>query len=258
MDEELKIAMEAAVTAGNILLEYRDTSLTVGTKESFRDLVTEADKQAEQIITDVIRSYGDDYCILGEEFGNHIGTNHDKYFIVDPLDGTTNYIHKIPIYCVSIGYVEKDVIINGVVYNPEMEELYYGGINIGSFKNKQHIHVSNDPVENGLFAMSFPNTSYDDKFRESQIDIFNTLHECSCGCLRTGSASLNLAYVAESRLSGCIGMGNRIWDIVAGIALVRGAGGIIHYDEIPSDRHLVKYYAGNKINHTFLEKCLNR
>src|SRR3989338_3267089 len=137
----LEAAIQAAVSAGNLLVEYYDETFNVSVKESLRDVVSEVDRMAEQKIVKILRRYDKKFSIMTEEHGEIYHANNNRRWVVDALDGTVNYVNRIPFFCVSIALVEKALPTIGVIYNPMSKDLYYGATGIGVFKNQKMIKV---------------------------------------------------------------------------------------------------------------------
>ncbi len=238
----LEIAINAAVTAGNALLQHYGTGLHPQQKESLRDLVTEVDTLSEQEIINIIREKDPIHGILTEEQG-FIGPKTDDYWVVDALDGTINFIHEIPLFCVSIAFIQNKKPIVGAIYNPLSEELYYGATGIGCFKNQISLKRNDCPLSQSLLAQAFSGKAYDPQNRLKEFETFGRLNDLSQGCLRTGSAAMNLAYVADGKLGGCFGKANKFWDIAAGLLFAELAGATISYTLVDTEKHLIDYIA---------------
>lgn len=240
--EMLKVAMSAAVAAGNFLLEHSNDFVKASPKESLRDIVTEVDKYAEEKIIEILKDYNSNIPILTEE--SRITFKGGKnYWIVDALDGTVNYVNHIPFYAVSIAFVKDNSPILGAVYNPMANSLYYGTKEIGAYKNHKKIGIKDRKPEECLFAVAFSGKKYEPATRNEEFLIFERVNDSTRGCLRTGSAAMNLSYLAEGKLGGCWGKANKIWDIAAGILLAELSGASIEYKIVSAKKHLVSYVA---------------
>lgn len=199
--------------------------LEVSRKKSLVDLVTEADKGSEEMIVKAVLSEFPDDHILGEEGGTRLGRS-DFRWIIDPLDGTTNFTHKLPLYAVSIGleYIPEKKITAGFVLLPALDELYQAVLGEGAYKNDKKIHVSStDKMIEALFSTGFPYR------RESNTDrileyLKNMLVQAR-GIIRTGAAALDLCWVAEGRFDGFWEESLSPWDIAAGGFIIQEAGG---------------------------------
>jgi len=227
MQATLNIAIEAAREAGKIIFRNmsRVHSLKIQTKEK-NDFVSEVDLQAEQAIINVIHRTYPQHGILAEESGSENSGNDDEFqWIIDPLDGTTNFLHGFPHYSVSIALKHKDRLEVAVIYDPFKDELFCAGRGNGASLNDRKIRVSNlTNFEGALLATGFP-------FRENQnIDTYLTslkdIMLQSAGIRRAGSAALDLAYVAAGRVDGFWEYGIKTWDIAAGCLIVQEAGGL--------------------------------
>jgi len=242
-EQALEAAMSAGVAAGNLLLEYSDDFLRTSTKESLRDIVTDVDKHAERIIIEILKSNDSNTSILTEESGRISASNENNHWIVDALDGTVNYVNHIPLYAVSIALIEGNSLTVGVIYNPLASDLYYGAKGIGAYKNHTRIKVKDRIPEESIFGVAFSGAKYQPETRSEEFLTLERVNDSTRGCLRTGSAAMNLAYLAEGRLSGCWGKANKTWDVAAGILLASLSGSITEYKCVDRERNLVSYIA---------------
>ena len=226
MDNEhrLEIAIRAAVAAGNTLIQHYDDKLHVSKKESLRDIVTEIDKIAESQVIGILQSLPDETAIISEEAGLVKMSKSERSWVIDALDGTVNYVNHIPFFAVSIALIEKGEPTIGVIYNPMSSDLYYGAEGIGVFKNQSALRVTKKNGQDCLFSVAFSGKNYHPQGRKDEFLLMGRINDDSRGCLRTGSASMNLAYLAEGRLGGCWGKANKVWDIAAGLLLAKLAG----------------------------------
>lgn len=219
----LDVAIEAAHEAGGILLAEFDRPVKISYKGEV-DIVTQADRRSEQAIVAKLRTHFPRHAIVAEEGG---GTENDSPFRwhVDPLDGTTNFAHGYPCFCVSIGLEEAGELIAGVVYQPVSGELFTALKGEGAFLNQKRIHVS----EVGSLSTSLLSTGFPAHKRAQNPNIYFywefTLR--SHGIRRDGSAALDLAAVACGRFDGFWEFGLHSWDVAAGALLVREAGGTV-------------------------------
>ena len=228
MQATLNIAIEAAREAGKIIFQNmsRIHSLSIQSKEK-NDFVSEVDLKAEQEIINIIHRVYPQHAILAEESGDRNSGKNDEYqWIIDPLDGTTNFLRGFPHYSVSIALKHKNRLEVAVIYDPFKDELFCAGRGNGATLNDRKIRVSNlTNFDGALLATGFP-------FRENQnIDGYlNTLKEFmlhTSGIRRAGSAALDLAYVAVGRVDGFWEYGINTWDIAAGCLIVQEAGGLV-------------------------------
>jgi len=230
MEQFRKVAIRAALKAGEILIQHAGKVKKVGYKDEV-NLVTEVDCLSEEAIIKIIKSQFPDHGILTEESEGKKSESAYKW-VIDPLDGTTNYAHDFPIYCVSIALEKDGEIILGVVYNPNLDELFVAEKGKGAFlsrergstKNKRKISVSRTArLSQSLLATGFP---YD--IRTSQIDNLNhfaNFYKRSQAIRRAGSAALDLCYLAMGRFDGFWELKLSPWDMAAGSLLVMEAGG---------------------------------
>jgi len=228
MQATLNIAIEAAREAGKIIFRNmsRVHSLNIKTKEK-NDFVSEVDLQAEQEIINVIHRVYPQHGILAEESGSRFSGKDDEYqWIIDPLDGTTNFLRGFPHYSVSIALKHKDRLEVAVIYDPFKDELFCAGRGNGASLNDRKIRVSKLPSFDGaLLATGFP-------YKENQnIDTYmaslKDIMLQTSGIRRAGSAALDLAYVAAGRVDGFWEFGLNTWDIAAGCLIVQEAGGLV-------------------------------
>lgn len=221
----VNIAVRAARSAGNIMVRYLDRidTLTIESKGR-NDYVSEVDRLAEQEIIRTLRKAYPHHAVIGEETGSH-GDNEYEW-IIDPLDGTTNFLHGVPHYAVSIALRHRGRLEVGVIYDPIRQELFTAHRGGGALLDGRRIRVSNRPDINGaLVGTGFP-------FRAQHhfpayMKMFTALTEKVSDLRRAGAAALDLAYVAAGRLDGYWEIGLQPWDMAAGVLLVKEAGGIV-------------------------------
>ncbi|MGA7966013.1 MAG: inositol monophosphatase family protein [Gammaproteobacteria bacterium] len=226
MDPLLNIAVQAARQAGSIILRSmgRLDSLQVHTKQR-HDFVTEVDIKAEQAIIDTIRKAHPEHAILAEESGKQPGSNNTVEWIVDPLDGTTNFVHGFPAFAVSIAIAQQGRLTHGVIYDPLHEELYTAVRGGGAQLNDRRIRVSARPnLKNALIGTGFPFRETDDF--EAYLGMLRAIMLRTAGVRRAGAASLDLAWTAAGRLDGFFELNLKPWDIAAGTLIMEEAGGL--------------------------------
>lgn len=221
----LNIAVRAARRAGDIIVRHLDRvqDLRVDTK-SRNEFVTEVDRMAEAAILDILRKYYPTHAILAEESGVQAGDNYQ--WIIDPLDGTTNFIHGFPQFAVSIALRHEGRIEQAVVYDPLRQELFTASRGRGAFMNDRRIRVSRHPgLEGALLGTGFPfrGLAHLDPYLAS----LRALIQVTAGIRRAGAAALDLAYVAAGRLDGFWEQGLKPWDMAAGALLIVEAGGMV-------------------------------
>jgi myo-inositol-1(or 4)-monophosphatase len=223
----LTVCESAARSAGEILRKMLGT-ISVRHKQNLFDLVTEADITAQKAVERIVFEAFPEHRFLGEE-GNLTqsnGSGDSKYrWIVDPLDGTTNYVHGLPLFCTSIALAYEDEPVCGVVYNPMTEEFYSAEKDKGAFLNGNPIHTSScQTLGESLISVSFPTeTKKDDP---DLLTFLRSLTVCQA-IRRTGSTALNLAFIAAGRMDAGWAFKCHPWDIAAGMLLVREAGGVV-------------------------------
>ena len=219
----MNLAIDIAKSAGNILLKYLGNLDSLDYKGSF-NLVTNADKESEKYIVSNILKHRPDDNILAEEGNNKQSQKNNRLWMIDPIDGTTNYAHSYPFFAISIGLSIDDELTCAVVYNPVTRELFTAQKGCGAHLNGQKIKVSTiSKLENSLLATGF---SPDVKQNKTDNKVnFNRLTGLCHGVRRDGAASLDLAYVACGRLDGYWEYHLKPWDIAAGALLIIEAGG---------------------------------
>jgi myo-inositol-1(or 4)-monophosphatase len=229
MHPMLGIAVRAARRAGAIINRAaRDVDLLSVTRKRHNDFVTEVDKAAEQAVIEILHRAYPDHAILAEESGAKAGLAGESEYtwIIDPLDGTTNFIHGFPQYAVSIGLQHKGVLAQGVIYDPTKNELFTATRGRGAYLNERRIRVSKrTQLNEALIGTGFP-------FRDLEglteyLAMFRELTLRTAGIRRAGAAALDIAYVAAGRLDGFWEMGLSPWDMAAGALLVQEAGGLV-------------------------------
>lgn len=219
----VNIGVRAARAAARVLIRMlnRNQQLTVVEKQR-NDFVTEADRAAEQAIIFEIRKAYPDHAIMAEESGKQ--GESDYCWIIDPLDGTQNFIHDLPHYAISIALAYKGRPEHGVIYDPVRDEMFTASRGDGAFLNDRRIRVADRKTLDGaLLATAFPFRKRDRM--ATYLDMFQTLFEKASDVRRGGSAALDLAYVAAGRLDGYWEMGLSPWDLAAGVLMVEEAGG---------------------------------
>lgn len=221
----LNIALKAARKAGNIIMRYADRLDTISPVEKrLNDFVTEVDKQAESIIIQTIRQAYPQHAILSEESGPQ--GESDYCWIIDPLDGTTNYIHGFPHYAISIAVSHKGRVEQGLIFDPLKQETFMANRGEGARLNDRRIRVSKKAELQG----SLLGTGFSHHHPESIASHLQTLHEffpVAAGVRRAGAVTLDLAYVAAGRLDGFWELGLSPWDVAAGSLIVLEAGGMV-------------------------------
>jgi myo-inositol-1(or 4)-monophosphatase len=218
---ELETAVAAAKAAGEVLRNGFGRRLDVQYKGQ-AELVTEADEEAERKIKEVLRGRFPNHGILAEEGGELEGEVQARW-VVDPLDGTTNYAHGVPFFCTSIALEREGRVVLGVVHDPIAKETYAAERGDGATLNGRAISVSDtEEAARALLGTSYPD---DPEETPSGIDLFERFTNLARGMRRLGSGALDLCYVAAGRLDGCYEQGFSAWDVAAGVLIVEEAGG---------------------------------
>jgi myo-inositol-1(or 4)-monophosphatase len=222
--EILTLALRLAREAGAVQRECYETAHTIGTKSAAVDLVTEVDQRCEALIVDALHRERPDDAILAEEGSNRESALAAWRWVIDPLDGTVNYAHGYPRFCVSIGVEHRGVRSVGVVYDPLLDEVYHAVRGGGAFLNGRAIGVSQETdLGRSLFATGF---AYDvHHSHDDNLDQFAKFVKKARAVRRDGSAALDLCYVASGRLDGYWEQKLQAWDLAAGVLIVEEAGG---------------------------------
>jgi len=224
----VNIAVSAARSAGNFIMRNVDRVDQLQIERKGRnDFVTQVDRGAESEIIKIIRKAYPQHAVLGEEGGRSeiAGGDNEVLWIIDPLDGTTNFLHGLPHFAVSIGVQVRGKLEHGVIYAPCTQDLYCASRGGGATLNNRRIRVSGTKdLDSALIGTGVP-------IRAANLDAYlpmlRAVVESTAGVRRAGSAALDLAYVAAGRLDAFWELGLKPWDIAAGLVLVQEAGGII-------------------------------
>ena len=209
------------------------------------DFVSNADTKAEKIIIEELSKARKNYSILSEEDGSKIGKDKNNIWIIDPIDGTINYLHGVPHFAISIALKSNNEIISGVIYDPIKDEMFYAEKNNGAYYNNQRIRVSKKKkLEDCLFATG-GNISEKNKTNTNII------------IRRSGSAALDMAYVAAGRFDGYFQKKLNIWDIAAGIIIVKEAGGIINEIDLSKNNNIKVLASNSSINDKLAKNLVN-
>lgn len=253
----LNFAIQVARDAGNLLVQ-RLGAAQVSNKGDI-DLVTEADIAAEQLIIEQIRSHYPQHAILAEESGETVATSGGRgefKWIIDPLDGTTNYAHGYPCFCVSIALEHKGVVEIGVIYDPMRDELFAAEREQGATLNDRRIRVSSvEDLNSAMVCTGFP---YNVRERPDFAREFAKFTMAAQAVRRDGSAAIDLAYVACGRFDGFWEDGLNPWDIAAGILLITEAGGYVtDYNNEPLSIYTKKVLASNGLIHDAMRSVIH-
>jgi myo-inositol-1(or 4)-monophosphatase len=243
----LEVAVEAARLAGSYQRHRFTSTLEIDLKGD-KNLVTEVDRESERlIVTHLLESFPA-HNIVAEE-GDYPHGDSPYRWIIDPLDGTTNYAHGFPWFCVSIGLEVADEIVVGVIYNPVHDELFTAIKEEGAYLNGRRLQVSSrSPVRNTLLGTGFPYDCATDP--DNNFTHFISFQKAARGIRRAGAAALDLAFVAAGRLDGFWELKLKPWDVAAGILIVREAGGVVSaFDGSPHDIYNHRIVASNGLIH---------
>ena len=246
----------AQKAARNLVRDFGEIEQLQVSRKGPGDFVSAADRRAEQVIRRELQKARPTFGFLMEESGTIAGEDERRRWIVDPLDGTTNFLHGLPHFCISIALEENDEIIAGVIYDPLKDELFAAEKGVGAFMNDRRIRVSSrsDPalalVGTGIAG---PSRAPDESNYLAQLDAVAVR---VAGVRRMGAAALDLAYVAAGRLDGFWEFGLKPWDLAAGIAILREAGGRVGRLEGEPLFARGTFYAGNPTIFTQLDALL--
>ena len=237
----LNIMIKACEKASKVLIrDFGEVEKLQVSNKGPSDFVTNADLKTEKIIIEELKKAKPHYSILSEEKGEEINKD-SRTWIIDPIDGTINFLHGIPHFAISIALKDDKEIIAGLIYDPIKDEMFYAEKNNGAFFNNQRIRVSKkNNISECLFVTGGKiNANYDFLFRKS------------------GSAALDLAYVAAGRYDGYFQKELNIWDIAAGIIILKEAGGLINQIDISNIKDINIIASNSDINALFKEKLVN-
>ena len=205
------------------------------------DFVSSADTKAEKIIIEELKKARPNYSILSEEAGLEKNKDNENIWIIDPIDGTTNFLHGVPHFAISIALMSNNEIVSGLIYDPIKDEMFFVVKDNGAFFNNQRIRVSKKKDLNScLFASGGNDTN--------NIDLITR---------KSGSAALDLAYVASGRYDGYFENNLKIWDVAAGIIIIKEAGGIINDINLSKNENVKIRASSGAINEQMLEKLTN-
>jgi myo-inositol-1(or 4)-monophosphatase len=223
----LNVMIKAARKAGRSLSkDFREVENLLVSRKGASDFVTRADTAAEQIIRDELMAARPSYGFLGEETGEIEGQDPTRRWIVDPLDGTTNFLHGLPHWAVSIALEHKGQIVAGVVYDPTKDEMFFAEKGAGAWMNESRIRASvRNRIDESLYATGIPFATRGE-LPATLKDLANLMPACA-GVRRFGAASLDLAYVAAGRYDGFWERRLQVWDMAAGIVIAKEAGAIV-------------------------------
>ena len=239
----LNIMIKASQKASkNLIRDFGELEKLQVSVKGPSDFVSNADTKAEKIIIEELSKAKKNFSIISEEDGSKVNQDKNNIWIIDPIDGTTNFLHGIPHFAISIALKSNNEIVSGLIYDPIKDEMFYAEKNSGAFFNNHRIRVSNKKEINScLFATG-------GKDYNKKIDL---------NIRRTGSAALDMAYVASGRYDGYFQKNLNLWDIAAGVILVKEAGGIVNEIDISQNKNIKITAASSAINEKMLEKLSN-
>ena len=239
----LNIMIKASQKASkNLIRDFGELEKLQVSVKGPSDFVSNADTKAEKIIIEELSKAKKNFSIISEEDGSKVNQDKNNIWIIDPIDGTTNFLHGVPHFAISIALKSNNEIVSGLIYDPIKDEMFYAEKNSGAFFNNHRIRVSNKKEINScLFA-----TGGKDDNKKIDLNI-----------RRTGSAALDMAYVASGRYDGYFQKNLNLWDIAAGVILVKEAGGMVNEIDISQNKNIKITAASSAINEKMLEKLSN-
>lgn len=213
ISSDLNIMIKAAEKASKVLIrDFGEIEKLQVSKKGPRDFVTKTDTRIESILIDELSKSKKNYSFITEETGNIKNRDKNNFWIIDPIDGTTNFLHGIPHFAISIALKSENQIMSGVIFDPIKDEMFFGEKNKGAFLNNQRLKVSNkNSLDDCLFSSNHQGVK------------FSSLH-----MRYSGSAALDLAYVASGRLDGFFQKKLSLWDVAAGYLMIQEAGGVVN------------------------------
>ena len=235
----LNLMIKACEKASKILIrDFGELENLQVSKKGPKDFVTNSDKKTEKVLINELTKNKKKYSILSEEIGFIKNDYNDYIWVIDPIDGTTNFLHGIPHFCISIGLKFRDEIISGIIFDPIKNETFYAEKNQGAFFNNHRIRVSKRKnLDECLFATN--------KNGLSSTDLNSRIF---------GSAALDLAYVASGRIDGYFQNGLNLWDIAAGTLIVKEAGGIVNNYDLEKTNNIKLVASSENINEKMLKR----
>ena len=238
----LNVMIKASIKASKILIrDFGEIEKLQVSKKSPKDFVTNSDLKVEKIILKELEKARPSYSFISEEKGIKKNKDSKNTWIIDPIDGTVNFLHGVPHFAISIALKTNDEIVSGLIYDPIKDEMFFAEKNSGAFYNNQRIRVSNkNKINDCLFAIG--------SHLKNRPDFPNR---------KSGVAALDMAYVASGRYDGCFLKNLNLWDVAAGIILIKEAGGLINEIDLDKIDEINIIASNQDINHKFLENIIN-
>ena len=238
----LNLMVKACEKASKVIIrDFGELENLQVSKKGPQDFVTKTDKRVEKILLEELSKSKKNYSFITEETGKILNKNKSNFWIIDPIDGTTNFLHGVPHFAISVALQKEGEIMIGLIFDPIKNEIFYAEKNNGAFFNNQRIRVSKkNNISECLFVTGGKiDNNYDFSFR------------------KTGSAALDLAYVAAGRYDGYFQKKLNLWDIAAGIIILKEAGGLINEIDISNIKDINIIASNSEINAKFKEKLIN-
>ena len=238
----LNIMIKACEKASKVLIrDFGEIEKLQVSKKGPLDFVTNADLKAEKIIIEELEKARPNFSFISEEKGVKKNKDNNNTWIIDPIDGTINFLHGVPHFAISIALKSNNEIISGLIYDPIKDEMFFAEKNNGAFLNNQRIRVSSkNNINNCLFAIGG-----------------NLKDEPDFPNRKSGCAALDMAYVAAGRYDGYFQKNLNLWDIASGIVLIKEAGGVINDLDLYNHKNIKVFVSNPNINAKFQEKILN-
>ena len=239
----LNIMIKASEKASKALIrDFGEVEKLQVSVKGPQDFVSNADIKAEKIIIDELSKSRKNFSILSEENGSKVNKDKNNQWIIDPIDGTTNFLHGVPHFAISIALKSNDEIVSGLIFDPIKDEMFYAEKNNGAFLNNQRIRVSKKKkLENCLFATGGNKSEKNNIYEDIIIR-------------RSGSAALDMAYIAAGRFDGFFQKNLSIWDIAAGLIIIKEAGGITNNIDLNKKNNIKILASNSSINDKLVQK----
>ena len=238
----LNLMIKASEKASKVLIrDFGEIEKLQVSKKGPKDFVTNSDLRAEKIIIDELKKGRPNYSIISEENGTEINKDQNNTWIIDPIDGTINFLHGIPHFAISIALKSNNEIVSGLIFDPIKNEMFFAEKENGAFFNNHRIRVSKKNELNNCLFVSGGKIQQD-------LDL---------SYRKSGSAALDMAYVAAGRYDGYFQHNLNIWDIAAGIIIIKEAGGVINKIDLSIKKNIKIVASSADINSKLLEKLIN-